>query len=116
MERITKKEFIKLLSENKSIFIGSLPPREKEPFEMIEKIAKEFCPTEKSIRRTVKKVQSNAICFNNDSWLYFDGNGEKTYWKIGNVICKVVEIDYSEDFRCSYDGIEYNAVLYYIEK
>lgn len=113
--KITKKEFINILSNNKSIFLGSIFNRKEELSNLICDSVKNFSPTESNERRTVVKIQTNAICFSNGSSLYFDQRGEKTYHRIGNVIFQQIKNDYSKDNSCSYNDILYSAVIYYIE-
>lgn len=115
MEKITKKQFVELLTNNKSIFLGAINNKPNELHEIISNAVKNFSPDEQDERRTVKKVQTNAIQFTDGSWLYFDGTGEKTYHKVGNVIYQQTQIDYSKDSACSWDDIAYCAVIYYIE-
>lgn len=115
MERITKKAFIELLANNKSVFIGAINNKPEELHEFIENAVKSITIKDTNERRTIKKVQSNAVQFSNDSWLYFDGAGEKTYHKIGNFIYQYITIDYSKDSSCSWDDVLHSAVIYYVE-
>ena len=115
MERITKKAFIDLLKNNKSVFIGAINNKHEDLHEFIENAVKTIEIRESDERRTIKKIQTNAVQFSNDSWLYFDGEGEKTYHKIGNFIYQHTKIDYSKDSSCSWNDIMYSAVVYYVE-
>lgn len=115
MEQITKKAFIDLLSKNRTILLGSIGNKRHPLHDLISDAVKNFKPVPNDDRRTVKKVQSNAIQFSDNSWLYFDGAGEKTYHRIGNVIYQHTKIDYSKDNSCSWDDVLYSAVVYYVE-
>lgn len=72
------KEFKNALANNKSTFIGIV----RKPWTIDEITAKltDFLDINKRgivEMRTAKKVQSNAIQFNNDSWIYFDNKTVK---------------------------------------
>ena len=71
--KATIKEFKNALANNRSTFIGIV----RKPWTLDEITAKltDFLDINKRgivEVRTPKKVQSNAIQFNNDSWMYFD--------------------------------------------
>lgn len=113
--KVTKKEFIDLLTSHETEFLGAINNRPNELHDFIADRLRNYKPDEKSVFRTVVKKQTNSMQFSNGSWLYFDGVGEKTYWKIGNIIYQQVEIDYSKDFTCSENGVFYSAVVYYVK-
>lgn len=102
MNKITKKEFIKLLEENKSKFIyfpGGLS--DNKACELIE-----FIPTikDKQIEnievRIVSKVKSNSIVFSNGSMLDFNQKEKRNYCKEGDFLLFVTRsyCEFNEKF------------------
>ena len=71
--KVTIKEFKNALANNKSTFLGVIyTPWTLE--EIIVRIANFLDINKRGFVevRTAKKVQTNAIQFNNNSWIYFD--------------------------------------------
>ena len=90
MKKITKKEFIDTLCNHESIQCGILCHELTESHkEILRKMTWESMCHEEVIRR-VDRCASNAIVFSNGSCLYFDVQGEKSYYRIGNVILQRV--------------------------
>ena len=76
--KVAIKEFKNALANNKSTFLGVI----RTPWTLDEIAARiaNFLDINKRgfvEVRTAKKVQSNAIQFNNDSWLYFNDKATK---------------------------------------
>lgn len=90
MNKITKKEFIDTLCNHESIQCGvvgyDLTENQKE---FLRKMTWESMCHEGVIRQVDRRM-SNAIMFSNGSYLYFDVQGEKSYYRIGNVILQRV--------------------------
>lgn len=115
-KKITKKNFIELLSNNKSIFLGSYFNLKSDPIDIIKNGIQGFNPEPKDERRTVKAVKSNGLLFSNGSFLGFNQEGEKSYHMIGeNFVCQITRTDYDNDPSCNYEGIVYSFVVYYVE-
>ena len=86
MKKITKKEFIDTLCNHESIQCGILCHELTESHkEILRKMTWESMREDGVIRRVDRRM-SNAIVFSNGSYLYFDVQGEKSYYRIGNVI------------------------------
>lgn len=114
--KITKKQFVELLSNNKSIFLGSYHNLTSEPIELIKKGLSEFIPESTDERRTVKAIKSNGLLFSNGSFLDLNQYGEKSYHRIGeSFVCQVTKIDYDKDSTSSYEGIVYSIIVYFLE-
>lgn len=115
--KITKKEFINILANNKSVFLGSYHNLEKEPIDMIKQGINSLIIEDSDERRTVKAIKSNGLLFSNGGFLGLDQEGEKSYYKFnGNTVAQITKIDYSQDFTCGYNNIVYGFILYYIDK
>lgn len=111
MNTITKKFFIDNLSTKKSKFINLLSTY-KYNINMIDKIANSLDKIniddlQKIILRYCTKKQSNAIKFNNDSWLHFDTQGKKEYYQHNNYYIFV------NSYYDEYDKQTYTKILIY---
>ena len=116
MKKITKKEFIDTLCNNVTAQVVLLRRALNESDKnIIRGLTWENASDEqhniKLLPRTVEKKQTNAVMFSNGSWLYFDENGEKNYYRCGNVILKemILTDQYNPDYR-------YISVLGYLVK
>ena len=85
MKKITKKDFIAKLKDSKNVLITSGSARADKK-EQIKKSLLPIAELNFDDCRTVKKVQSNAIQFSNDSWLYFDTVGKHNYYMYGSFL------------------------------
>ena len=85
MKKITKKDFIAKLQSSQNILITSGSARADKK-EQIKKSLSLIADENFDGCRTVKKVQSNAIQFSNDSWLYFDTVGGHNYYMYGSFL------------------------------
>jgi predicted methyltransferase len=99
MEKITQKEFKRLLTEKQNCLIGVKSAKNK--IENLEDIILNFDLTQikQENFRTVKKVQTNALQFSNNSWLHFDNLAqEKSYYKLNNFIIslEIYKSEYTE--------------------
>lgn len=81
-ERITKKEFINELSNKENALLGSWMNL-KEDSPMTTKLVNTLFEFDKqpTCMRKPYKIQSNAIQFDNDSWLYFNDISKVTIEK-----------------------------------
>lgn len=90
MNKITKKEFIDTLCNHESVQCGILCHELTESQkEILRKMTWESMCHEGVIRQVDRRM-SNAIMFSNGSYLYFDVQGEKNYYRIGDVILQRV--------------------------
>lgn len=113
MKTITKKSFIDKLTTKKSKFINLISTHtynsdmlknienslDKINIDMLDNVQTRFC---------IKK-QSNAIQFNNKSWLYFDVQGKKEYYQHNNYYI-FINSYYDEYANYTYTKI----LIYYI--
>lgn len=119
MKRTTKKNFIKLLTTKKSVFLGSyLEFKDSRLDELFEHFThyidnKELYFPDNAFR-VVEKVQSNGLMFNNGSWLYFDAFSK--YYQYKNIIISVHTEN--KHIHNKYDDVEYNLhdiLVYYLD-
>lgn len=97
--KITKKEFISLLSQIPSVFMGvCYSPAEPARIEAATSKINGDVPT-----RTVTRVASNHLEFSDKSRLYFDSYAKRSYERIGDVL----EIEIAEN------GSDFKKYLYY---
>lgn len=109
MEKITKKEFIDTLCNHESIQCGvvcyDLTENQKD---LLRKMTWESMREDGVIRRVDMRM-SNSIMFSNGSYLYFDVQGEKSYYRIGNVILQRVHT--TDRYNPNY---KYTKILCYL--
>ena len=109
-KKITKKEFISLLLEKESALIGSCYSK-NELHTRTSEAVKTFKPDLPSMEfRTVSKTQTNAIKFSNNSWLYFDQKGEKSYYRLSENVIYMYEISTNADGESVH-----NIIVYYLK-
>lgn len=89
-ERITKKEFINELSNRENALLGSWMNL-KEDSPMTIKLVNALFEFDKQPTRVRKpyKIQSNAIQFDSDSWLYF--NDISKCYRHNNILITIKE-------------------------
>ena len=85
MKKITKKDFIAKLKDSKNVLITSGSARADKKEQIVMALSSISVSAYNDFR-TVKKVQSNAIQFSNDSWLYFDTVGKHNYYMYGSFL------------------------------
>ena len=93
MEKITMKAFKEGLINNKSQLVDVLRLKESLTDSLLNRLEKDISKLPSTIQREfrqVAKVQSNALKFNNDSWLYFDQIAEKNYYKLNDYIIMIL--------------------------
>lgn len=118
MKTITKKEFIDLLAERKSILLGSFWDLREERKTKIINTAVNYKRTiarsDSDYIRTCIKRQSNALQFSNHSWLYFNTLKGSICFKHNNVILSIKKrYDvFGDDFS---DDIVYDILVYLID-
>lgn len=82
MEKITKKQFVEILTSHTSVFCGSVFRWNDEKCERaMESIGK---IDENDERRTVTEKHTNFIVFSGGSRLYFDQEGKNEYFSYQN--------------------------------
>ena len=109
MEKITKKEFKRLLIENKNLLMGSFFDLNQEKYNNIINILKNYNIDDInfSYARKLKKEKSNSLVFcelsneNEISYFYFDSNCK--YYRLRNFIIETKDNE---------KGI--NLIAYYI--
>lgn len=86
MNQITKKEFIETLSNNETIFVGSLfRYNDRKDINAMERTMERIITINKNIkRRTVTEEHSNYIVFSDGSRLDFNQAGTKKYFSYTN--------------------------------
>lgn len=107
--KITKKEFISLLTSKESALIGACFSKQElhtKTSEAIETFKPDFSQME---FRKVAKVQTNALRFSNGSWLYFDQKGEKSYYRLTENVIYMYEISPDADGESVH-----NIIVYYL--
>lgn len=112
MEKITRKEFTEILTNNRTILAGSVFRWNDEKciagMENIKAIGK------KAERRTVTEKHSNYIVFSNGSRLDFNQEGKKEYfsYKNGNGVQFVIQrTEIFDDFD---EKINLNYIVYIV--
>lgn len=112
MEKITRKEFTEILTNNRTILAGSVFRWNDEKciagMENIKVIG------EKAERRTVTEKHSNYIVFSNGSRLDFNQEGKKEYfsYKNGNGVQFVIQrTEIFDDFD---EKINLNYIVYIV--
>lgn len=108
--KITKKEFISLLTSKESALIGSCFSKNElhtRTSEAIETFKPDFSQME---FRKVAKTQTNALKFSNGSWLYFDQKGEKSYYRLTEKVIYMYEISPNADGESVH-----NIIVYYLK-
>lgn len=118
MERITKKEFISILTSKENANLGTFSQQKESKINYINNLLlKENL--ERFLKcnfRKCKKVQTNALQFSDNSWYYFNDNGIKNYYKFNeNIYIVETIIDYSKDNQCSWDYTDYNYITYFVK-
>lgn len=122
-EKITKKNFIEILTNNNSVLFGSVF---RWTDEKVQKALNKDIITDLYFNaaiknnlaevREVKKCFSNHLLFSNGSNLYFDDEGKKEYFTFtnnNNALFIIKKNTYYDDF----DGKNYeNYIVYYICK
>ena len=109
-KKITKKEFISILCKKESALIGSCFSKNELHTKTCEAV-KTFKPDLPSMEfRTVSKTQTNAIKFSNNSWLYFDQKGEKSYYRLSENVIYMYEISTNADGESVH-----NIIVYYLK-
>lgn len=103
VEKITKKEFIQVMTSNRHLFlgVGRCTQLEKLPDDMNRFFREGRIPEE--VTRTVVKVRSNCLEFSDSSRLYFDSFAKYTYRRNG----LVYEVEIREN------GNDWSKFLYY---
>lgn len=88
MNKITKKEFIRLLEENKSKFIYFPGGLSDESAHNLMKLipAIDDKQTEDIKPREVSSISSNSLVFSNGSVLGFNQKEKRTFYKEGNFL------------------------------
>lgn len=112
MEKITRKEFAEILTNNRTILAGSVFRWNDDKciagMENIKAIS------EKAERRTVTEKHSNYIVFSNESRLDFNQEGKKEYfsYKNGNGVQFVIQrTEIFDDFD---EKINLNYIVYIV--
>ena len=109
MEKITKKSFIETISENATYFCGSVFRKTDE----IIKTAMNTCNSFDGFqKRNVKIKQSNAVQFSNGSWLYFDQEGKKEYFKYVNKF-GMTHLIQKTTYHDRFDDVDYSDYIIY---
>lgn len=108
-EKITKKEFINELCNNESVRLCSFVNMDEAlSIKVMQSLYNTTEVSQKSEVRTVTRKQTNAIKFNDGSWLYF--NDIKKCLKHNNVI-----LSFNERYD-KFDKIyKYDVIAYYIK-
>lgn len=108
--KITKKEFISLLTSKESALIGACFS-EHELHTKTSKAIETFKPDFSQMEfRKVAKVQTNALRFSNGSWLHFDQKGEKSYYRLAENVIYMYEI-----FPNAGGESVHNIIVYYLK-
>ena len=114
MEKITRKEFTEILTNNKTVLAGSVFRWNDE--KCIAGMENIKSANENAERRKVTEKHSNYIVFSNGSRLYFDQEGKKEYfsYKNGNGIQFVIQrTEIFDDFDGKFD---LNYIVYIVTK
>ena len=88
MRKISKKEFIQILSENESVLCGNAMNRPND-LEYLSGLIAKHSVSDYAIdrpKRKIKEVHSNHVIFTNDSYLYFDCNAKNNFYEIGDFL------------------------------
>lgn|SRR5574344_513753 len=85
MEKITKKEFRTLLETKQNCLVQAFYQK-KSIIEFIDGKLPTLDVEKFNNFRTVKRVRSNSIEFSNDSSIYFNDSGDKTYYRLNDFI------------------------------
>lgn len=112
MKKITKKEFIKALETNASVFIGSYFNADIDYImEALNSASIDFDAAE---ARTVNAVTSNSLLFNNGSRLILNQYGKNVYYEcvVEDLIYLIQDNSYFDNF----DGCDrHNCIVYAIK-
>lgn len=112
MEKITRKEFTEILTNNRTILAGSVFRWNDEKciagMENIKVIG------EKAERRTVTEKHSNYIVFSNGSRLDFNQEGKKEYFSYKNGSGVQFVIQRTEIFDDFDEKINLNYIVYIV--
>jgi len=97
MEKITKKCFIELLTQNKTqnIVIKNRKNTNENSTIIENENLKNLFNNNIDVRYIIK-TQTNAVVFNNGSYLYFDIEGIKNFYKKENFLIYINE--YTDEF------------------
>ena len=85
MEKITKKEFRNLL-ENKQNCLVQAFYQKKSMIEFLDGKLPTLNVEKFNNFRTAKRIRSNSIEFSNDSSIYFNENGDKSYFRLNDFL------------------------------
>lgn len=107
MEKITQKEFKTILENNHNALIASNYFDIKNIDNIKNKIINTSIQNEKlSTWRKANKIQTNALQFSDNSWLYFDNEAnKKEYYKQNNLV-----------INFEYYGDKFLAIIYAIKE
>lgn len=99
MKKITKKEFIDTLCAYESAMCVRLNrDLTDSDLALMRGVTWDNMANDgmtKPVIRRVAKRQTNSVMFDNQSWLYFDQEGDKSYWRIGDTIMQRTKYDFS---------------------
>lgn len=110
MEKITKKQFVEILTSHTSVFCGSVFRWNDEKCERgMESIGK---IDENDERRTVTENHANFIVFSNESRLDFDQEGKKEYFSYQNK-CGVKFVLQRTSRHDDFDNMDYLDYIVY---
>lgn len=106
--KITQKKAKEILISKKNLLLDI--QNKKVQIENINiNNVNEIVKSKKDELRTCKKIQTNAIMFDNQSWIYFD-DGKKEYYNNGNILI-IIYVWYDEYAKKEF----YKSLIYWIE-